>query len=85
MPLPDVSSGKRIAIAMSYGDEDSFKSGCQNALRTFQDAYAYAGAKIVGMVYGSAMEAGAITTNQPLMEAAETLGKELITAKEEIL
>lgn len=72
--------GKRIAIAMSYGDEDPFKSGCQNALRTFQDAFAYAGAKIVGMLYGSAMEAGAITANQPLMEAAEALGKKLVAA-----
>jgi len=30
-------TGKRIAIAMSYGGEDPFDSGCINALRTFQD------------------------------------------------
>src|SRR3989339_973912 len=41
--------GKRIAIAMSYGDTDPFTSGCINALRTFQDAFRYTGSKIVGM------------------------------------
>jgi len=71
-------AGKRIAIAMSYGDADPFSSGCVNALRTFQDAFNYTGAKIVGMVYGSAYEAGEIRANDVLMKAAEKLGKELI-------
>ena len=71
-------AGKRIAIAMSYGDADPFSSGCVNALRTFQDAFNYAGAKIVGMVYGSAYEAGEIRANDVLMKAAEELGKELV-------
>jgi hypothetical protein len=48
-----------------------------NALRTFQDAYSYVGSKIVGMVYGSAMESGAIRSNEALMAAAEKLGKKL--------
>jgi multimeric flavodoxin WrbA len=71
----DPFRGKRVAIAMSYGDTDPFTSGCVNALRTFQDAYRYAGAELVGMVYGSAMEAGEIGSNAPLMEQAESLGK----------
>jgi multimeric flavodoxin WrbA len=71
-------AGKRIAIAMSYGDTDPFSSGCVNALRTFQDAFNYTRAKIVGMVYGSAYEAGEIQTNGVLMQAAEELGKELV-------
>ena len=70
-------SGKRIAIAMSYGDTDPFTSGCINALRCFQDAFRYVGAKIVGMVYGSAMEAGEIKSNTTLLKTAEELGKEL--------
>ena len=72
-------AGKRIAIAMSYGDADPFKSGCVNALRTFQDAYRYAGSKIVGMVYGSAMKAGEIANNEALMQEAEELGKRLVS------
>jgi multimeric flavodoxin WrbA len=70
-------SGKKIAIAMAYGGEDPFDSGCVNALRTFQDAYGYVGAKIEGYVYGSAMKAGEIKKNKPLMEAAVELGKKL--------
>lgn len=72
-------AGKRIAIAMSYGDVDPFKSGCVNALRTFQDAYRYAGSRIVGMVYGSAMKAGEIADNVVLMQEAEELGKRLVS------
>jgi multimeric flavodoxin WrbA len=69
---------KRIAIAMSYGDSDPFNSGCVNALRSFQDAYRYAGASIVGMVYGSADQPGEIASNAELMARAEEIGRELV-------
>ena len=72
-------AGKRIAIAMSYGDIDAVKSGCVNALRTFQDAFSYTRSKIVGMVYGSAMKAGEIANNEALMREAEELGKLLVS------
>jgi multimeric flavodoxin WrbA len=72
-------AGKRIAIAMSYGDADPVRSGCVNALRTFQDAFHYTGSKIAGMVYGSAMEAGEIANNKALMQEAEELGKRLVS------
>ncbi len=68
---------KRIAIAMSYGDSDPFNSGCVNALRSFQDAYRYVGARMVGMVYGSAEEPGEIASNTELMAQAEEIGKKL--------
>ena len=71
-------AGKRIAIAMSYGDVDPVRSGCVNALRTFQDAFRYTRSKIVGMVYGSAMKAGEIENNEALMREAEELGKRLV-------
>jgi multimeric flavodoxin WrbA len=73
----DALSGKNIAIAMSYADADPFMSGCVNALRTFQDAFAYVGATIVGMVYGSADKPGEIKLNQALMAEAEALGRQL--------
>jgi multimeric flavodoxin WrbA len=72
-------TGKRIAVAMSYGDADPVKSGCVNALRTFQDAYRYTRSKIVGMVYGSAIKAGEIVNNQVLIREAEELGKLLVS------
>ena len=74
----DPFSGKRIAIAMAYGGDDPFDSGCVNALRTFQDAYGYAGAEIVGFVYGSAAAAGEIRKNKAVMKAAEELGRALV-------
>ena len=73
----DPFAGKRIAIAMAYGGEDPFDSGCVNALRTFQDAYRYAGATIVGMVYGSAMAAGDIRADRALLREAKALGRTL--------
>lgn len=75
----DPFTGKKIAIAMSYGGNDPFDSGCINALRTFQDAWGYVGAKIVGMAYGSAMGAGEIRSNGALMKDAEELGACLVT------
>ncbi|MBN1381578.1 MAG: flavodoxin family protein [Deltaproteobacteria bacterium] len=74
----DPFSGKKIAIAMSYGDVDPFVSGCVNALRTFQDAFRFTRSRIVGMVYGSAMKAGEIEKNEALMQEAEALGKRLV-------
>ena len=68
---------KRVAIAMSYGDTDPFNSGCVNALRSFQDAFRYVGAKITGMVYGSAEAPGEISSNTVLMQQAEDLGRKL--------
>jgi multimeric flavodoxin WrbA len=73
-------AGKRIAIAMSYGDADPVRSGCVNALRTFQDAFRYTGSRIAGMVYGSAMKAGEIENNEVLMRKAEELGKRLVAS-----
>ncbi|HOM28108.1 MAG TPA: flavodoxin family protein [Deltaproteobacteria bacterium] len=77
---PDAFSGKRIAIAMTYGGEDPFDSGCINALRTFQDAYSYVGARIVGMVYGSAMAEGEIAKDAGVLSKAEDLGHLLVAA-----
>jgi multimeric flavodoxin WrbA len=75
----DPFNDKRIAIAMTYGAEDPFSSGCVNALRTFQDAYGYTESPVVGMVYGSAMDAGQIRANEKLMQDAFDLGKKLVT------
>ena len=70
-------AGKSIGIVLTYADVDPFTSGAVNALRTFQDAFNYVGAQIVGMVYGSASEAGEIRKNRDLMEKAYELGKQL--------
>ncbi len=69
--------GKKIGIVMSYGDNDPFDSGAVNAFRTFQDAFRYVSAEIVGYVYGSAGDPGAIRSNDALMTAAFKLGERL--------
>ena len=73
----EFGGGARYQAPYFYGGEDPFDSGCVNALRTFQDAYGYVGAKIEGFVYGSAMKAGEIKKNKALLEAAFELGKKL--------
>jgi multimeric flavodoxin WrbA len=70
--------GKKVGIILTYADEDPFRSGAINALRTFQDAMNYVEAKIVGMVYGTASKAGEIRKNHALMVQALELGKTLI-------
>jgi len=69
--------GKSIGIILTYADADPFSSGAVNALRAFQDAFAFIGAPIKGMVYGSASKAGEIRGNKTLMKDARALGKKL--------
>ncbi len=73
-------AGKRIGIALTYGDADPFSSGGVNALRTCQDAFRFVGAPIVGMVYGSASKPGEIAANAGLMDEAFALGRALAGA-----
>ena len=73
--------GKRIGIVLTYEDSDPFVSGAVNAIRTFQDIFAYVGATIIGMVYGRAAEPGEIANNIELMDKAFKLGKQLVKGK----
>ena len=70
-------AGKKFGILLAYADADPFTSGAVNALRTFQDAFNYIGAEVVGTVYGSAWKAGEIKKNKALMDAAYELGKKM--------
>jgi len=71
-------SQKKIGIALAYGDTDPVTSGCINAIRSFQDSFKYIGANLVGMVYGSALNAGDIGQNEALLSQARDLGKKLV-------
>jgi multimeric flavodoxin WrbA len=70
-------AGKKFAVLLSYADADPFLSGAVNALRTLQDALQFIEAELVGMVYGSASEAGEIKKNKALMKEAYELGRKL--------
>lgn len=69
--------GKKFGVVLAYADADPFSSGAVNALRTFQDAFRYLHAELVGAVYGSAWKAGEIRANQAVMKAADDLGRSL--------
>ena len=69
--------GKRIAVALTYGDADPFRSGAVNALRTFQDAFAYVEAVLVGSVYGTGLAPGDVLKKKALLKEAFALGKAL--------
>ena len=73
-------AGKRMGLAFAYGGEDPFDSGCTNAIRTFQDAFHFIGAPIVGMVYASAGGEGEIASNKKVMAEALDLGRKLAGA-----
>ena len=68
---------KRIGIAIAYGDADPYASGGINAIRCFQDSFRYVGAKIEGIVYGSALNKGEIAKNKTVLKAAKELGHKL--------
>jgi len=70
-------AGKKFGIVLAYADADPFTSGAVNALRTFQDAFNFIGAEVVGTVYGSAWKAGEIKKNKALMNSAYALGKQM--------
>jgi multimeric flavodoxin WrbA len=75
-------AGKKFGIVLAYADADPFVSGAVNALRTFQDAFKYIGAELVGAVYGSAWKAGEIRQNKALMDAAYELGRKIGSPEE---
>jgi len=69
--------GKRMAVALTYGDADPFRSGAVNALRTFQDAFAYVEAVLVGSVYATGLAPGDVLKKKALLKEAFSLGKAL--------
>jgi multimeric flavodoxin WrbA len=74
-------TGKDVGVILTYGDENVFASGGINALRSFQDIFAFVKANLVGTVYGSANKAGEVQTNQELLQKACDLGKKLVNPK----
>ncbi len=69
--------GKRVGIILASGDADPRTSGAANAMRSFQDAFAYLGAPIAGMVHCGGGRAGSVRKNNALMKEAYALGRAL--------
>ncbi len=69
--------GKRVGIILASGDAGVRESGAINAMRSFQDAFAYLDAPIVGMIHCGGARAGAVQRNKALMREAFDLGRSL--------
>ena len=69
--------GKRVGVILASGDTDPRASGAVNAMRAFQDAFAYLGAPIAGMIHCGGGRAGAARKNKALMKEAYALGRAL--------
>jgi len=76
-PKGHLFAGKRTGLVFTYGGDDVFESGCVNAIRAFQDAFAYIGAPVKGIVHGNAGDPGSIKANKALMSKARELGVKL--------
>ena len=70
-------AGKKIGVALTYGDVDPYSSGAVNAIRMFQDMFRYVPSEIVDIVYGYAMDEGEIKGNAKVMQRAFDLGTKL--------
>lgn len=68
-------TGKDVGVILTYEDKDVFSAGGVNALRSFQDTFAYVKANQVGMVFGSAGKAGDVNANDKLLQEAYELGR----------
>lgn len=68
---------KLVGAIFAYGDDDPVKSGCINAIRTFQDICAFVSATWLGAVYGTAWERGDAAKNPALLALAEEFGAKL--------
>jgi multimeric flavodoxin WrbA len=71
-------TGKDVGVILTFEDEDILVSGGINALRSFQDIFAYVKANLVGVVYGSADKAGAVQANGKLLQKAYDLGRKIV-------
>jgi multimeric flavodoxin WrbA len=69
--------GKRVGLILASGDSDLKASGAINAVRSFQDAFAYLGAPIAGLIHCGGGRAGAARRNKALMKEAYDLGRAL--------
>ncbi len=70
-------AGKRVAIALTYGDTNPLLSGVANAWGMFRDACQFLRMPIVGCIQASCNDLGEVRTNQPAMDLALALGRRL--------
>lgn len=73
----DALAGRRMAVALTYGDESEDTSGVRNAIGMFRDAAAFLGLSLQGFVCASCDKPGEVRTNEAVMAAAFEAGRRL--------
>lgn len=76
-PEDNLLKDKKIIIVLTYGDDDAFASGAVNAIRTFQDWFAFLGSEIIHIIHGTADKPGEILKNQELVKKVRKIGASL--------
>ncbi|MDI6845792.1 MAG: NAD(P)H-dependent oxidoreductase [Candidatus Saccharicenans sp.] len=70
---------KKIGLILTYADCDVFSSGGVNALRAYQDIFAYLGARIAGTLYCTVSGEDEVRKRTNLLKQARQLGIELVS------
>lgn len=68
---------KRIGIILTGGGKDPWESGAVNAIRTFQDTFAYLGSPPIRTLYGAASDVGEVSGNEELLDRSYRMGQRL--------
>ncbi|HYF95322.1 MAG TPA: flavodoxin family protein [Symbiobacteriaceae bacterium] len=69
--------GKRLVLALVYGDANPFTAGAANTYAMFRDEAAWCGVTITSVVYGTANKPGEIRGNGRVMVEAYQAGANL--------
>ncbi len=76
-PSGSALRGKRIGVLLPHGGENAELSGAIYAIGLFEQAAAYIGFDLVGVVHGMAWEPGEIRDNESVMSASFELGRSM--------
>ncbi len=72
-----VLRGKGFGLIMVFGGQEPLSAGAMNAYAVFRDIATFFGLKLVGVVYGSAMDWGEIIKNDTVLAQARELGRKM--------
>lgn len=75
--VPQPLKGKRVALLLTYGEEDPRASGVNNAIKSLRDEFDYLEAPVTDIIHASADKPGDIRANPEVMNRAFELGRKL--------
>jgi multimeric flavodoxin WrbA len=70
--------GKRLAVALTFADDDVESSGVMNAIQMFRGAADFLQMDMAGVIHASCADPGEILANTAVLEEAEKLGARLV-------